>query len=138
MIENVGIERAVIAGIEVTSFLDPGAPFPDESLLGFYTRVAADHCFRSIPHALQKAGIVTSHPSSLPVSATDAAVRLAFSLKQDPAAVLERMYRESAGRPIMIDFFGTGIRKSFREAMHRRVSPSALRVAPYHRAIWEI
>ncbi|MEW6451377.1 MAG: hypothetical protein AB1490_12040 [Pseudomonadota bacterium] len=138
MIENVGIKRAVVAGIEVTSFLDPGAPFPDESLLGFYTRVAADHCFRSIPHALQKAGIVTSHPSSLPVSAADAAERLAFSLKQDPAAVLERMYRESTGRPIMIDFFGTGIRKSFREAMHRRVSPSALRVAPYHRAIWEI
>lgn len=37
-----------------------------------------------------------------------------------------------------IGFFGSQIRRAYRETTVRRISPRALSVSPYHRAIWEI
>ncbi|OKO85358.1 hypothetical protein AC629_19240 [Bradyrhizobium sp. NAS80.1] len=37
-----------------------------------------------------------------------------------------------------MDFFGTELRYHFRECKNRRVSPKALEIAQYHRALWEL
>jgi excisionase family DNA binding protein len=136
MTREVGIKRAIIDGTEVTSFLDPALPFPDESLLGFFTRVADDHVFHSTLGAFQKVGIRTIYLQGLALRHPDAMERLAFGLKVPPSEIERRMYRLAV--PGMIDFFGTTIRKVCYEPSIRRVSPRALAIAPYYRAIWDI
>src|SRR5437016_5013238 len=133
MIREVGIKRAIISEVEVTSFLDPAPPFPDESLLGYYARVADDHLFGSMNLALKKAGINTLYPEGL-ATHLDAEKALAFSLKTSECEIARRMHRsETLG---MMEFFGTLIRKVYHEQYNRRVSPRALKIAPYYRAIW--
>lgn len=136
MIDEVGIKRAIINGVEATSFLDPGRPFADESLLGFFARVADDHLFRKMVHALKKPAINTLYPEGLPFHHHDAEERLAFVFKVPKLEIARRMYRptEHGG----IDFFGAQIRKGRHEPRRRRVSPRALNIAPYYRAIWDI
>jgi TniQ len=137
---EVGICRTTIDGTEVTSFLDPPTSAPDESLLGWVARAAADHAFRSIKRAPEKAGIRRSSPETLPLLGHAICDQISFLLKVPRAEVEARVYgalRQGSGRD-QIEFFGSQIRKAYRESKIRRVSPRALAASPHHRAIWEI
>ncbi|MCK1463577.1 TniQ family protein [Bradyrhizobium sp. 2] len=141
MKRDVGIYRSTVDGTEVTSFLDPPAPAPDESLLGWVTRAAEDHAFRSVSRALIKAGFRGhARPESLPMYGRAISKQLSFLLKAPTAEIEARVYEpvRQASSLDQIAFFGSQIRRAYRETTVRRISPRALSVSPHHRAIWEI
>jgi hypothetical protein len=140
MNREVGLFRKTIDGEEITSFLDPPFPEPDESLLGWITRSADDHAYRSVSRALRKAGFRLLRPEGLPMYGRTIAERLSFLLKAPENEVEARVYEaipRDKGQD-QIDFFGSKIRRAYRETTVRRVSPRALSTSCYHRAIWEI
>lgn len=96
MNREVGIFRRATDGMEITSFLDPPVPKPDESLLGWVTRVADDHAYRSISRALKKAGFANPRPESLPMFGRTACERLSFLLKTSTAEIEARLLRRRA------------------------------------------
>ncbi|OSI24804.1 helix-turn-helix domain-containing protein [Bradyrhizobium canariense] len=65
------------------------------------------------------------------------ACELAQIVDCDPAAIHERTYRQASRRGGIV-FFGTTIGKKYRETTVRRVSPRALDLERYHRAVWEL
>ena len=85
MNREVGISRTTIDGTEITSFLDPEPPAPDESLLGWVTRAADDHAgIRSVSRALRKAGFRNARPESLPMYGPRSAADFLFCSKLPP------------------------------------------------------
>jgi hypothetical protein len=131
MNREVGILRTTINGAEITSFLDPEPPAPDESLLGWVTRAADDHAYRSVSRALRKAGFRNARPESLPMYGRAIGNRLSFLLKASTSTIEARIY-EAAPRSNGLDqinFFGSQIRRAYRETTVRRVAPRALTAA---------
>lgn len=67
---------------------------------------------------------------------------LATLLRTTPDDIRQRAYQTGsfahAPSSETIDFFGVRIRAQYRRPQRRRVSPRALRIRPYHRAIWEL
>lgn len=140
MNREVGILQTTINGTEITSFLDPEPPAPDESLLGWVTRAADDHAYRSVSRALGKAGFRNARPESLPMHGRAIGRRLSFLLKAPTSAIEARIYEATPRNNGLdqINFFGSQIRRAYRETTVRRVSPRALSASPYHRAMWEV
>ncbi|WMT73542.1 TniQ family protein [Bradyrhizobium sp. Ash2021] len=141
MTGEVGIYRTTIDGMEVTSFLDPPAPAPDESLVGWVARAAEDHAFRSISRALEKVGVLKCSPETLPLLGHQICDQISFLLKAPRAEVEARIYgavHQTSGRNRQIEFFGSKIRKTYRQSKIRRVAPRALVASAHHRAIWDI
>jgi hypothetical protein len=116
-------------------------PYLDESLLGFVTRALSHTVVKRVTCALRLAGIAKNAVASLPTTLgdPDAIQRLAMLLKTTPAEISKRIHRSlvsSEGR--RIDFFGVPISTDYRSKLIRRVSPRALAIAQYHRAVWDL
>ena len=125
----------------MSAFPFPDPPHPDESLLGFVARNAAKHACDKITAVLKVAKIHTPFPQSLPTIHCGKSADIAAAFKANPDEIAARMHPHvaSEGKPdSYIHFFGTPIRKAFREVVHRRVSPTSLKQSDYHRAIWDI
>jgi hypothetical protein len=117
-------------------------PYIDESLLGFANRCLNSTVFRRLERVMSAAGL-TRQPETLPmIELTDEEARdFAELLDCTPESVRERTYRAVSwrgDRAAAIDFFGTKVRKHYREWSVRRVSPRALSVELYHRAVWDL
>lgn len=117
-------------------------PYVDESLLGFAHRCLSRTVFRRLERAMSAAGL-TQQPETLPMIefADEQALAFAELLDCAPEGVLDRAYRSVSwrgARAAAIDFFGVKVRKHYREWSIRRVSPRALSVEAYHRAVWDL
>ena len=125
----------------MSAFPFPDPPHPYESLLGFVARNAAKHACDKITAVLRVAKIQTPFPQSLPTIHCGKSADIAAAFKANPDEIAARMHPHvaSEGKPdSYIDFFGTPIRKAFREVVQRRVSPTSLKQSDHHRAIWDI
>jgi hypothetical protein len=118
-------------------------PFQGESLLGFVNRVLSKTVYRNLEKAMSAAGLRRAAPEALVISLQGAeeVALLARFLDCMPEHVASRTYAARAligERCASIEFFGTSIRKQFREPSIRRVSPRALDRGLYHRAVWDL
>ena len=117
-------------------------PIPriDESLLGYMDRALQNTMIRNSRQALRMAGL--DPDPNLPPNAAklteEAVAGLAALFKLDPEEVRRRWYRREHGSSASIAFFGTPIRAQYWESRYRRLSPRALAIEPYYRALWEI
>jgi transposase len=120
-----------------------GAPFADESLLGYVGRALSVTAVRQIATMLRLADAVKPNAAAITTTLVDAReIERVATLRGCAAAeIASRTYAigtvEHSGSESM-DFFGTEIRFRLRECTFRRVSPRALELKPYHRAIWEL
>jgi transposase len=120
-----------------------GAPFVDESLLGYVGRALSVTAVRQVATMLKLAD--ATKPNAAAIATTlvdpDEIERVARLIGCTPADIASRTYAvrtaEHSGSEAL-NFFGTPIRYHFRECKFRRVSPRALEIAQYHRAIWEL
>ncbi|MBR1178076.1 hypothetical protein JQ617_29235 [Bradyrhizobium sp. KB893862 SZCCT0404] len=120
-----------------------GAPFVDESLRGFLGRALSVTAVRNHATLLKLADVTKGNAVSLATTLTDPdeIARIATLIGCTPQDIALRTYRTgefSHSHSESIDFFGTQIRLHFRETRYRRVSPRALGIAQYHRALWEL
>lgn len=120
-----------------------GAPFIDESLLGYVGRALSVTAVRQVATMLRLADSAKPNASAIPTTLVDPAEieRVATLLGCAPADIASRTYAVSAfehSGSETLDFFGTQVRYHFRECKFRRVSPRALEIAEYHRAVWEL
>jgi hypothetical protein len=116
-------------------------PYPDESLLGFVTRALSHTVVKRVTCALKLAGIANNAVASLPTMLCDpsAIQRLATLLKTTSAEINKRVHRSLVSSECRrIDFFGVPISADYRSKRIRRVSPRALAIAQYHRAVWDL
>ena len=118
-------------------------PYPDESLLGFVNRALSLTAVPRIRRALPLAGIEKQSSLAIATTLTDAkdVAALATLLRCDDEAISARVYSIGTfdhSTTEVLNFFGVKIRAQYRENKIRRVSPRALAIAPYHRAIWEM
>lgn len=120
--------------------VDP-PPYRDESLLGILARSPARngldrmlHVSRLADHSGQVINAVLSADENF-------AARLAFVMEVPQTEVGRRM-QPVIDRPDIkgefLDFNGVPVRSAFVERRRRRVSPRALAVAPYHRALHDL
>ncbi|MDH2386395.1 hypothetical protein [Bradyrhizobium sp. CER78] len=120
-----------------------GAPYIDESLRGYFGRALSVTAVRNVATMLKVADAIKPNAVSLATTLTDPdeIARIATLIGCTPLDIVSRTYRVgeiSHSGSESIDFFGTQIRLHFRETKYRRVSPMALEIAQYHRAIWEL
>jgi hypothetical protein len=111
-------------------------PMPDEWLSGLIARASATNGFERSSDILSFAGLGVKRPEYLAFSSEKDASNLARLLGV-PLSTLMR-YFHSRLDPQTVDFFGVAVRDLFIERSIRRVSPAALRISPYSRAIWQI
>lgn len=121
--------------------IDP--PFPGESLLGFVTRALSISPVKQLQRGLALAGLATGAPASIATTLVgDREVAgVATLLRTTPDEIRQRTYADAPlghNRRDMIEFFGVPMRAHYRESKIRRVSPQALKIGPYHRAVWEL
>lgn len=121
--------------------IDP--PFPGESLLGFVTRALSVTVAKRLSIGLALGGIDESVPLSIAMKLTDEQqiAGIAKLFQTTPDRIRERVctpchFDHSSTKAV--DFFGVKIRFHYREKSVRRVAPRALKLVPYHRAIWEL
>jgi transposase len=120
-----------------------GAPFVGESLLGYIARALSVTAVRNLRAMLTLAD--AAKPNAAAIATTlvdpDEIDRVATLFGCPPVEITSRTYAmctiEHSGAEAM-NFFGTEIRYHFRECKFRRVSPRALNIAQYHRALWEL
>ncbi|WP_338609818.1 hypothetical protein V6617_06425 [Pelagibacterium nitratireducens] len=111
--------------------------YPDEHLPGAVARAAEangrQHCFE----LLQMVDVKSHHPGSKVTELDDnEAERLAVLMRTRAPSVLQsRHLVDDLGN---CGFFGTTIRNRHREAQIRRVSPRAMAMKPYVRAMWQL
>ena len=115
----------------------------DESLLGFVTRALSVTVVVQLQQGLALGGVKTGAPVAIATSLTGEReiAGIAALFKTTAAEISKRTYAGGSAGPNrreLIDFFGVTIRAHYREAKIRRVSPRALEIAPYHRAVWEL
>lgn len=118
-----------------------GAPFMDESLLGYFGRALSVTVVGRLSTVLRLAEATKAHWTAIATTLTDDGeiARVASLLGCEPVDIARRVYVPGRpGKSPTIGFFGEHIRKVFREGTIRRVSPRALHHAQYHRAIWEL
>ncbi|MHC2275352.1 transposase [Bradyrhizobium diazoefficiens] len=120
-----------------------GAPFADESLRGYLGRTLSVTAVRNLATLLKLADATKPNAVSLATTLTDKGEieRIAALIGCAPDDILARTYPPGElahSGSESIQFFGTEVRLHFRETKYRRVSPRALDLAQYHRAIWEL
>jgi transposase len=120
-----------------------GPPFADESLLGFVTRSLAMTAIVQLRTGLKVGGAMLPEPVALATTLRDDDMigSLAFCFGCEPEEIRSRTYNLGTfehSTSETLEFFGTKIRAQYRECKIRRVSPRALDVAQYHKAIWEL
>ncbi|MBR0780757.1 transposase [Bradyrhizobium iriomotense] len=134
-----------VATYEIRPFVaDMPGPIDDESLLGFVSRALRQTLIVKLRHGLALADVrLAGSPSGVNI-AEEQAAGLATLFKVDREQIVRRLHPKTAFDHIVgrggeaVDFFGTKIRTQYLETMFRRVSPRALAVAPYHRALWDL
>jgi transposase len=119
-----------------------GAPFVDESLLGYFSRALSVTAVRQLPTMLRLADATKPNSVAMPTTLVDPEEieRIAALFGCTAQDIASRTYAVGAFEHTgteSLDFFGTKIRRHYREGKLRRVSPRALMIAQYHRAIWE-
>lgn len=120
-----------------------GTPFVDESLRGYLGRALSVTAVRNVATLLKLADATKPNAVALATTLTDESEieRIATLIGCAPADIRSRTYRAGEvphSGSESVDFFGTEVRLHFRETKYRRVSPLALDVAQYHRAVWEL
>ncbi|MBR0793059.1 hypothetical protein JQ631_28635 [Bradyrhizobium manausense] len=120
-----------------------GAPFADESLRGYLGRALSVTAVRNVATLLKLADATKPNAVALATTLTDESEieRVAALIGCTPADIRARTYETGEiahSGSESIDFFGTPVRLHFRETRYRRVSPRALEIAQYHRAVWEL
>lgn len=118
-------------------------PYPDESLLGFVTRCLSFTAVRQLRKGLLLGGAARSEPVHVTTTLTDEEqiASLAHVLCCEPEDISSRVYRAGTferSDSDTLSFFGTMVRSHYFETKIRRVSPRALDIEPYHRAIWQL
>lgn len=120
-----------------------GPPHLDESLRGYLGRALSVTAIRNVATMLKIADATKPNAVSLATTLTDEGEieRIATLIGCTPEDIVSRTYLTGEfahSGSESIDFFGTQIRAHFRETRFRRVSPRALEIDPYHRAVWEL
>ncbi|GAB9109851.1 hypothetical protein [Bradyrhizobium diazoefficiens] len=120
-----------------------GAPHLDESLRGYLGRALSVTAVRNHATLLKLADASKGNAVSVATTLTDPdeIARIATLIGCTPQDIVSRTYRTGEfahSGSESIDFFGTSVRLHFRETKYRRVSPRALEIAQYHRAVWEL
>jgi transposase len=120
-----------------------GAPFVDESLRGYLGRALSVTAVRNVATMLKLADAVKPNAVSIATTLTDRGEieRIATLIGCTPEDIASRTYpigEFAHSGSESIDFFGTQLRLHFRETKDRRVSPRALEIAQYHRALDEL
>lgn len=120
-----------------------GAPHLDESLRGYLGRALSVTAVRNHATLLKLADAAKGNAVSVATTLTDRdeIARIATLIGCTPEDIAARTYRYGEfahSGSESIDFFGTQIRLHLRETRYRLVSPRALEIAQYHRAIWEL
>ncbi|MCP1968469.1 hypothetical protein [Bradyrhizobium elkanii] len=120
---------------------DMPKPIEGESLLGLFSRALERTTIDRLKRGLALADVQPhGNPSGVSISEKQADA-LAILFKLDREDVVRRLHprrrfdHHSTGA---IDFFGTKVRTQYLETIFRRVSPRALTLSPYHRAIWDL
>jgi hypothetical protein len=121
------------------SFAFPIDPMPDEDLGGLVVRATATNFRRNPLTALRRVGIVTQAPQSLCSRPPALAETIAdFVGTADVASVAAKFHARLGGDVGRIDFFGEPLRAFYRDAQGRRVSPRALKIGEWMRAMWSV
>lgn len=114
-------------------------PMPDECLGGLVTRATAVNFRRSTLAELRRVGVVTNAPQSLCSRSPALAKTIAdFVGTADVASVAAKFHPQLGANTGRIDFFGEPLRAFYRDAERRRVSPRALRIGEWMRAMWSV
>lgn len=112
-------------------------PFPDESLSGLIARASSVNIYPRALDVLVQARTSGARPEAVATRDAELAAQLAKVLGTDENLVAPLFHRRTGGGKF-IDFFGVRLRAVHRETVARRVSPRALRISPYVRAIWHL
>ncbi|MDB5555357.1 MAG: hypothetical protein JWL86_5341 [Rhizobium sp.] len=116
-------------------------PIDGESILGWLSRAFDRTVIVDLKHGL---GLAEVRPFGN-VSGVSIVERhvdgLATLFSQNRSEIARRLHPKSPFdhyKGEAIDFFGTKIRTQYLETIFRRVSPRALALSPYHRAVWDL
>lgn len=121
-----------------------GPPYPDESLMGYLTRALSVATVDHLASALRIAGAARPNPTFIATTLQDQAeiARIAHLIGCRPKDILDRThpirFTRTKRKMVVMDFFCTEIRPRHKVTKVRRVSPKALQIAQYHRAIWDL
>jgi transposase len=120
-----------------------GPPYVGESLRGYLGRALSVTALRNITSLLKLADATKPNAVSLATTLTDEGEieRIATLIGCTSQDIVARIYRTGEfvhSGSESIDFFGTQLRLHFRETRDRLVSPRALEIAQYHRALDEL
>ncbi|MGN6310709.1 MAG: hypothetical protein ACTHNN_14280 [Xanthobacteraceae bacterium] len=123
---------------------DMPGPIDGESLLGFISRALNRTLIVKLRKGLSLANVRPSgSPSGINI-VEEQADGLATLFKVEREEIVRRLHPKVRfdymdGKGIgAIDFFGTKVRTQYLETIFRRVSPRALAIAPYYRAMWDL
>jgi hypothetical protein len=120
-------------------FAFPIDPMPDECLGGLVVRATATNFRRNPLRALHRIGVITHAPQSLCSRSPALAKTIAdFVGTADVASVMAKFHPRVDGNSSRIDFFGEPLRAFYRDAQRRRVSPRALKIGEWMRALWSV
>ena len=120
-------------------FAFSSAPIPGESLLGFIARNADIHGVDKIASALLPAGLENPKTDAFATSYERQVDVLASLFMTTPEEVRSRMYLPWAGGDgVDVNFHGTRMRPKYLRWVHRRFSPTSLRISGHHRALWDL
>lgn len=123
----------------MNTFPIPTVPLPDESLIGFVARACDNNGHPSVTDVLGLAGFKTLRARFLSVSNSVDLEGLAafFGCHKEDLRWRLHLPTDVEGCPpkTFVDYFGSPVRRLFREPSLRRVSPASLRQSAHHRAI---
>lgn len=115
--------------------------YPDESFNGAIARWADKASLERMLDITRVAGVEWGH-RQMASSADEAQIReLAAEMEVDAEELLGRslpIIRDGAGSRRLHRFRGLSVSTALLEKRIRRVSPRALQIAPYHRALWDL
>ncbi|NMA98581.1 MAG: hypothetical protein GX970_10830 [Phyllobacteriaceae bacterium] len=112
-------------------------PFPDESLSGLIARASSVNIYPRALDVLVQARTSGLRPEAVATRDVELASQLAKVLGTEEG-LLTPLFHARTGGGKFIDFFGAKLRAVHRETAARRVSPRALRISPYVRAVWHL
>lgn len=87
------------------------------------------------------AGVTWGHPQTASFADESDLRLLADEMEIDPIELVKRARKtvdEDCGVGAKIVFNGLALPTILIEKRHRRIAPAALRIAPYHRALWDL
>lgn len=119
----------------------PVAMRPGEGLADVMWRAAAVNGYHATKLVVQAAGVSGYCPVGGAASwakGLEASLAATLGLPGGADEVRRLLYLPDETRKGWHDFFGTRIRLVYRSIHRRRVSPRALQVSPYSRAVWSI